>query len=259
MSLTRKVTRRVKDAWLAQLPLARLRDQLAQRRGTVFLCYHSLSPALASYPYRTTQTAFDTQLALLADIFDIQPANMAVQALRTGQPRNPSRPVAVICFDDGYRDNWHLATPVLERHGIPASLYVAHALIDNGGETFLSTSELMQLATHPLWEVGAHGMTHSVMTGLLPADQQKEMQQCKEWLTGLLGKIPAGFAYPMGQISPTAVDAARSVYDHAFSTDQRIGDTFDPWQIRRHCPSQTEDDPAAFLRMLLRGPWEGTQ
>ncbi len=43
-------------------------------------------------------------------------------ALASG--RKPDRPLAVLTFDDGYRDNRDFALPVLERHGAPATFYV---------------------------------------------------------------------------------------------------------------------------------------
>ena len=256
MSIVDRVAGRLRRAWHARLPQARLQDMLARRRGAVFLCYHSLSAGLDAYPYRTTVAAFDHHMALLREIFEILPAAEAVAALRGGGLRDRPRPIAVVCFDDGYRDNWELATPILERHGVSASLYVARSLIRDGGDTFLSEAELQRLAAHPLWQVGAHGLTHSVMGGLLPTDQRREMQASRDWLADLLGTAPAGFAYPMGDISPSAVDVARSVYEYALSTDRRFANTFDPFQVRRACPRQQDDGPAAFLRLLWHAPWE---
>lgn len=256
MSLSEKIAGRLRRAWLARLSQERLQDMLAQRRGAVFLCYHSLSPGLDAYPYRTTAAAFDGHMALLREIFDILPATEAVTALRNGGLRNRPRPVAVVCFDDGYRDNWDLATPILERHGVPASLYAARSLIREGGETFLAEADLRRLADHPLWQVGGHGLTHSVMSGLLPSDQRREMQDSRDWLADLLGVVPTGFAYPLGDISPVSVETARSIYDHALSTDRCLAPAFDPLQVRRICTRQQDDDPAAFLRLLWTGVWE---
>jgi len=45
----------------------------------------------------------------------------AVARLRTGRGRCP---FATLTFDDGYRDNLECALPVLERHGVPMTLFV---------------------------------------------------------------------------------------------------------------------------------------
>ena len=122
MSITGRVAGRLRRAWLERLPVARLKGMLEKRRGAVVLCYHSLSPELGQYAYRTSAAAFDGHMALLRELFDILPVAEAVTALEAGALAGRSRPVVAVCFDDGYRDNWELATPILERHGIPATL-----------------------------------------------------------------------------------------------------------------------------------------
>lgn len=53
--------------------------------------------------------------------------NGALDRLRSGQGRQP---FATITADDGYRDNLTEALPVLERHGVPLTIYIAPGLID---------------------------------------------------------------------------------------------------------------------------------
>lgn len=64
-------------------------------------------------------------MALLCELFDVLPVIEAVAAREAGALAGRSRPVATVCFHDGYRDNWELATPILERHGISATLYAS--------------------------------------------------------------------------------------------------------------------------------------
>jgi peptidoglycan/xylan/chitin deacetylase (PgdA/CDA1 family) len=231
--------------------LEALQEKLGARRGVVILCYHALSDALDAYPYRTRATAFDAHLSFLNQVFDILPAVEAVEALKDGTAETRTRPIAVITFDDGYRDNWTDATPILEKHGTPGMLFASRDLIQRDGDTYMSEDELRQLAAHPLWQVGAHGVSHNVLPGFLPVDQEREMTDCNAWLSDLLGAPPVGFAYPQGQISETTVALARRHYDFAFSTDQRLSNGFDAYQIRRHCPVQAEDDVRVLARALV--------
>lgn len=43
----------------------------------------------------------------------------------------PGRP-AVITFDDGYRDNYTVALPILQRHGVKAAFFVASGFLEGG-------------------------------------------------------------------------------------------------------------------------------
>ena len=46
------------------------------------------------------------------------------------QGRTFHKPVAAITFDDGYRDIYHNAFPILKRKGIPAAVFVVTGLVD---------------------------------------------------------------------------------------------------------------------------------
>ena len=251
-----RINRRARRAWLERLPLSAVARRLSARRGVAGLCYHSLSPELDDYRWRTRAEAFDGHLAFLKDIFEIVTAAEAVAALGAGDLAGRERPLAVICFDDGYRDNWTVATAILERHGVPATLFAARDLIVRPNATYMDPADLAELARHPLWQVDAHGVTHNVLPGFLPGDQLAEMRDCADWLAELTGSAPRGFAYPQGQLGPGAVAHARSLFDYAFATDVRTGPGFDPFQIRRYCPVQADDRVEVLARSLLEVPFE---
>jgi peptidoglycan/xylan/chitin deacetylase (PgdA/CDA1 family) len=83
-------------------------------------------------PYRRgdpTVAQFDWQMALLAREFSVLPLADAVARLAAGTL--PAR-AACVTFDDGYRDNLTLAAPVLRRHGVPATFFVATDYLDGG-------------------------------------------------------------------------------------------------------------------------------
>lgn len=61
--------------------------------------------------------------------FDLISLDDAVARLRhPGQ--QSARPFAVFTFDDGYRDNAEFALPLLERHGVPFTLYVTNGFAE---------------------------------------------------------------------------------------------------------------------------------
>src|SRR5678815_5483991 len=96
-------------------------------RRVLVLRYHALGhpedvAAYASAGISVTAERFAEQVAFLAQRYDVIDLDEA-QARVRGE-RKASRPGIVITFDDGYRDNFDHALPVLKRHGVPATFYV---------------------------------------------------------------------------------------------------------------------------------------
>ncbi|MHC9084478.1 polysaccharide deacetylase family protein [Luteimonas sp. RIT-PG2_3] len=109
-----------------------LRDLLAffQRpHGVLILNYHRIGDGSQS-PYdrelwSASASAFDEQVAFLARHCDvISPADLD-HALAKPRGRH-----VMITFDDGYRDNYELAFPVLRAHKVPATFFVTTGFID---------------------------------------------------------------------------------------------------------------------------------
>jgi len=94
------------------------------------LIYHRVLPLPDPLrPGESHAALFDRQMAMLARRFKPMPLLQAVQALREG--RLHDRAVCVT-FDDGYADNLTVAQPILARHGIPATVFVATGYLDGG-------------------------------------------------------------------------------------------------------------------------------
>jgi peptidoglycan/xylan/chitin deacetylase (PgdA/CDA1 family) len=72
------------------------------------------------------------QLEHLARAWEIVSLSEAARILAEG-PRGPGRAFAAVTFDDGYADNHAVALPVLSALQIPATVYVATALIGSAG------------------------------------------------------------------------------------------------------------------------------
>jgi peptidoglycan/xylan/chitin deacetylase (PgdA/CDA1 family) len=70
---------------------------------------------------------FAEQMAFLSENYNCLDLATAIKLLREGQLPRQS---VVVTFDDGYRDNLTVALPILERHGIPATVFITTGLID---------------------------------------------------------------------------------------------------------------------------------
>lgn len=81
------------------------------------------------FPSEVDARSFDAMLGWLQQLFNVMPLDAAVAALRDG--RLPAR-AAAITFDDGYADNHQVALPILQRHGMAATFFIATGFLDGG-------------------------------------------------------------------------------------------------------------------------------
>jgi peptidoglycan/xylan/chitin deacetylase (PgdA/CDA1 family) len=132
---------------------------LARRRLSV-LMYHRVLPA--PDPINTwdvTAAEFEGQMRALAAHFAPLPLGEAVARLA----RDALPPGAVcVTFDDGYADNLTQALPILQRHGIPATFFIATGYL-NGGRMWNDTVVEAVRAAH-----GDHLDLQAIGLGRLP-------------------------------------------------------------------------------------------
>lgn len=120
--------------------LLRLLGSLGAPRGTnaklsVLLYHRVLKTADPLLPSEPDAIAFDAQMAVLARLCNVLPLVDALERVRRGVL--PERAFS-ITFDDGYRDNLEVAVPILQRHGLDATFFVASGFLD-GGRMFHDT------------------------------------------------------------------------------------------------------------------------
>lgn len=279
-------------------------------RLSVLIFHRVLARPDEIFPDEMHAQRFDAVCSWLANWLNVLPLDQAIQRLTRGTL--PER-AASITFDDGYADNFHVALPILQRHGLTATFFIATGFLDGGRmwndsiieairgcsansfdvshlglgrhplvsvqdrrqaiEALISQikyrpladrlgicEQLADLAGSPLpgalmmtsaeikamrragMQIGAHTMSHPILSRLDDAQARAEIQGSKAFLEQLLGERIGLFAYPNGRpqedYSPRSVEIVRSLgFDAAVSTQwgaSRHGD--DVFQIRRFTP-----------------------
>jgi peptidoglycan/xylan/chitin deacetylase (PgdA/CDA1 family) len=100
------------------------------RSGLSILIFHRvLAEKDPLFPAEVDQLDFDHQVGMLKSVFNVIPLIDAVRHIHAGTL--PPR-AACITFDDGYADNAEVALPVLQRHGVTATFFVATGFLDGG-------------------------------------------------------------------------------------------------------------------------------
>jgi peptidoglycan/xylan/chitin deacetylase (PgdA/CDA1 family) len=208
-------------------------------RDALVLCYHALSdrwPAALS----TTPGRFEAQISLLA-----RRGYRGVTFLDAARGSDAGRAVA-ITFDDAYRSVLELARPILDRFGMPATVFVSTAFAGaqspmswEGIDRWLSTEhsgELMPMSWDELgqlveagWEIGSHTRTHARLTALDDRALDEELVGSREDLRRALGLTCRSLAYPYGDHDRRVVERTRAAgYEAAGTLPARLPRGNDP-------------------------------
>lgn len=122
-----------------------------------------------------------------------------------------------ITFDDGYRDNFDYAKPVLSKYGLTGNLMLATGL--TGGSDYLTWDDVVQMKNSG-WYITDHTWSHySVNKG--PADKIKfEIETARQQIQDHTGQPSNIFTYPYGSFGNTAINILKQDgFEAAFTTN----------------------------------------
>jgi len=141
-------------------------------------------------------------------------------ALVDGTPL-PTKPI-VLTFDDGYRDFYNEAWPVLQRYGLKASVAIITAYADKGDigdEQYMNWDMIRTLDVSGMVEIASHTVFHADLTHATTVQRMTELSQSKTTLEAKLSHSCQTFVYPSGLFNTAVVnDADRAGYAIAFTT-----------------------------------------
>ena len=98
-------------------------------------------------------------------------------------------------WDDGHHLDQRVAD-LLDRHGLRGTFYIARDFLPER----LSDAEIRDLAGRH--EIGAHTLTHPVLTEISMEQAGQEISGSKSWLEDLTGAPISAFCYPKGANNP---------------------------------------------------------
>lgn len=197
-------------------------------RGPLILSYHAIgSDDEPASTFVVPRRMFIRQMRWLRARGYTTLSLDAYREIRQQHLLPPPRSI-IVTFDDGYVDTATIAQPILERLGIPWTVFV---VTERAGATNDWTADA-PIAGRPLldWDairglaargvsIGAHGRTHADLTTLSADAARDEICGSRADLERELGVAPGNFTYPFGRSDP-AVEAVASKagFDTALTT-----------------------------------------
>lgn len=106
--------------------------QWRHRKQAVILCYHGvMHGGEDNYSNRNAVTSamFERQMAYVARHYHVMALPELVRRLSSGE--NLPDYTLALTFDDGFRNNATVATPILEKYKLPATIFLTTAFIDS--------------------------------------------------------------------------------------------------------------------------------
>jgi peptidoglycan/xylan/chitin deacetylase (PgdA/CDA1 family) len=123
------------------------------------LMYHHISVVPSSSEYVTSLSQFKQQLNWLKEQgYETITVSELIEAIEYGKWL-PHKPV-ILTFDDGYRDVYDNAYPIMQEIGYTGTMYVIEETLNTGGSI---TDEIIQELSTAGWEFGNHSATHAYL------------------------------------------------------------------------------------------------
>ena len=226
------------------------------------LAYHKIDLPTPDVKIRGAFTApqkFDRQIAYLKRKgFEFYTASEIIKFyLERGE--FPQKGISVT-FDDGWKDNYTNAFPILKKYGAKATVFLVPAFIGKttdavtadgeGPREHLSEKDILEMSKAGI-EFASHSFSHKLFDRTPDEEIEFEVTESKKFIENLTQKECSTFAYPAGFFTDFAREAIEKAgYTAAFSTIYGSDDKPDVYALNRVEILRRDSFPFRFGRKI---------
>ena len=187
--------------------VSRLLDGCRQLRIPI-LMYHGIREEVGKrHPYFETNTSpqlFASHMRLLRDSgYTTVRLSDAVATIAAGRP---CRRRVAITFDDGYRDFYTHAFPILNDYGFKATMFIVSGFtawrpLRRDEIEYMTWDEVREIHSYGI-EIGSHTVTHPELQRMSHEQVDYEIRQSKLAIEEEIGQSIRSFSYPFAFPEP---------------------------------------------------------
>jgi|1186.fasta_scaffold152520_2 peptidoglycan/xylan/chitin deacetylase (PgdA/CDA1 family) len=257
--------RQIKSA-LGHLMAVSHLDAVLLRGTAVVVTFHRVQDGEDPRGLSISRAMFERYCRFFADHFRVVALADLIARLERGEPLD--RQLA-ITFDDGYRDNFENAAPILETMSLPATVFVVSDWIgseawpwwdreDGARYPWMTWEQVAELRRRGI-DIGAHTRTHPDLGNVSGDAATVEIQGSRIALEDRLGEPIELFAYPYGgpgNMAAANIDRVRAAgFRCCCSCYGGLTERgADPFHLRRIAITPWYASPHQFGLELVRQP-----
>lgn len=136
----------------------------------------------------------------------------------------------IITFDDGHRNVYTNAYPILKKYKFKAVIFIISKYIDREG--YLTTNQIKEMSD--IISFQSHTANHVNLAKLSKEEIEKECSVSKKEIEGVTGKKVTILAYPYGQYDDRVIEIAKKYYNYCATVKYGFNKSNDdPYSLKR--------------------------
>ena len=216
----------------------------------VIIMYHSVGSEnidIGGYEDKLNvpMQVFRDQMRFLSEHdYKVIPLENFVNKIKRGE-KIPRKTIA-ITFDDGLRNNFLMAYPILKEYNFPATFFVISGFV--GQKSYVTWDDLSAMSKDVI-SIGSHTLFHKWLPDKKRPEIEKELVESRIMLENNTGRKVLTLSYPLGGFSEEVKEMAREAgYIGACATNPgREYRSDDPYALKRIRISASSKNVFVFL------------